>query len=1115
MSRFRAAAILALVCTLIPVAVQAAGDQSSDLSGCAAPYIAQCGCGLVMNPQTKQCVKGNNSYKCTCQQTDSGVVTSGMCIAQDKCLATKTNGQTPEQPTEQQTQQANNGQTAGGAGTGSPGASAQVTPASGVTLQPTQPSATPSAEPPTTVQTQNSIVPGTSVLENAFQWITGEGSVAPTSAGNIAPGDFGNDDIIFNPQPIVPTGEAQSFTSEPPTTDTNPAPANPDYQPAASTFSQTVPQPMGSLQTLTQEQVQSGNSYTQSTLTDQSNGQATPQNINTNDVTGTIYYPGCVNGPAGCSLSQEGGLYGSRGNLLDPNVPTVAAGYSSGYQYGQVLSINNPTTGLSVNAVVGDVCPGCGSGIDLTPAAANAIGFTQEQGVASLQVGVVANTSNYSDGSQMTVALNTNPNALNPWSAPPLVSSVSYSQPDFASLSTPTAWSQTSADLDTGANLQQIQNQLAQQRIDQAPEPPSQPTLGEQISKWWGGLVSPAPVQEPNAEPVPTVAVETGANLPEPSVPVEPNLEPSPSAVITQGPSLVQPYPVASVQTGASLEQPYPTTQVETGQPLVEPIQPSPTVAVETGPSLEQPYPTVQVEQGPALEQPQPTAQVTSEPLPLSDQQVASLVPTPESVQTNPQADVQAANQAEQTTQNEGLAFSPPAYGYNWANSSENEALAYQGENIASAPIVPAEANYFTYPDNGENPLALAEQNVPPTNSEVASAPIVPAEANDFTYPPTTETQPAQTSELNNANPYDSGNQYAVTATCQGGGGICGGNSASAAPGGTPLNGDTNAVAVPKDNPYGLKIGDTVSVQIGGNVAQNVPVTDYTGSGSTNYVVSGALEQQLGGTGKDAALITPSQGSIPLPGSTPPGQGGIGSDYVSGQQQTQGTVTEPQPQITPQTTIPSSTSITGNEGLAFDPPGYEYSNWAQPSENEALAYAAATTNSEDEALAYGGTTPTTESVQQTQESATPPTAEQEAENSGNPYDCSGTCAELQAAQEQANKQAAASGLVNNSAVAKSGLNALASAGAGGADMASINAGMTAVKRMSSEASTLGDTQLVSQINSFLGVQNKMVNAYSQYNNGNWGAVGTLLTLQGQAVSLGGQILSTINSKYGR
>ncbi|HUO50216.1 MAG TPA: peptidoglycan-binding protein [Candidatus Paceibacterota bacterium] len=63
----------------------------------------------------------------------------------------------------------------------------------------------------------------------------------------------------------------------------------------------------------------------------------------------------------------------------------------------------------------------------------------------------------------------------------------------------------------------------------------------------------------------------------------------------------------------------------------------------ESGPAA----PAGSLEQGPALEQPNPAGVVTSSPLPPSEQQIASQIPTPEQVQTNPQQSIEATNQQE------------------------------------------------------------------------------------------------------------------------------------------------------------------------------------------------------------------------------------------------------------------------------------------------------------------------------------------------------------------------------------------------------------------------------------------------------------------------------------
>jgi hypothetical protein len=163
--------------------------------------------------------------------------------------------------------------------------------------------------------------------------------------------------------------------------------------------------------------------------------------------------------------------------------------------------------------------------------------------------------------------------------------------------------------------------------------------------------------------------------------------------------------------------------------------------------------------------------------------------------------------------------------------------------------------------------IAVDDVPLPPSRPEIASAPL------DRIVNP--DAKPWNSIAENSGNPYDSGGQQVVTLKCAGGGGACGPDSTSAAVGGTPLTGNERGIAVPADS--GIKIGDKVDVQVGGKVIENVPVTDYTQTGSKNYVASGALEKELGGTGKDTAIITPVreltpaqiESRIPVPAWTP------------------------------------------------------------------------------------------------------------------------------------------------------------------------------------------------------------------------------------------------------
>ncbi len=114
----------------------------------------------------------------------------------------------------------------------------------------------------------------------------------------------------------------------------------------------------------------------------------------------TLYYPGgcSVAVDPGCSPGIEGPRVGSRSNYIDRDLPVIAAGNSSGLRFGDVVMITNPNTGLSTYGVVGDHCPSCGKGIDITPAIAENLGTYQEVNRSQMQVELVSRGNAWSEG---------------------------------------------------------------------------------------------------------------------------------------------------------------------------------------------------------------------------------------------------------------------------------------------------------------------------------------------------------------------------------------------------------------------------------------------------------------------------------------------------------------------------------------------------------------------------------------------------------------------------------------------------------------------------------------------------------------------------------------------
>ncbi|HWO07417.1 MAG TPA: hypothetical protein VNM40_02425 [Candidatus Paceibacterota bacterium] len=105
------------------------------------------------------------------------------------------------------------------------------------------------------------------------------------------------------------------------------------------------------------------------------------------NVTATIYYPGgCKVGvDPGCSPGIEGPKVGSRNNPISRETPVVAAGPNSGLKFGDIVKLTNPQTGESRYAIVGDVCPSCGRGIDLPAGFANELGINDGRPIIQMQ----------------------------------------------------------------------------------------------------------------------------------------------------------------------------------------------------------------------------------------------------------------------------------------------------------------------------------------------------------------------------------------------------------------------------------------------------------------------------------------------------------------------------------------------------------------------------------------------------------------------------------------------------------------------------------------------------------------------------------------------------------
>ncbi len=497
----------------------------------------------------------------------------GKCVAADKCMATGEKGT----PTSQQMSNANDGNTANGAppksaaGTGGSSPFPQITPNQEVVL-PTgslpQNSGTPAQGNSETLQ------PGSSIFQSAYPFATGQNNFLPQYQGGEPNGPAAAPSADqqswlagaqqYQLQSAVPAPPLEAAPAAAPSGDAAPtaapgfAPATPGPSASDAAYANTLvtmspqQQTMQAAQTVEQGIANTAGSWAesalkyfdQSTLGGQTN--STPP-ASGESVQATIYYPGCVGGPAGCDTSMEGGLYGSRGNYLNPNVPTVAAGYDSGYSYGQVLSISNPSTGQSTNAVVGDVCPGCGSGVDLNPAAANAVGLTQDQGRGGMQVAVVASTAGYADGAQLASALNGPPD---PW-AGSSANLAGANNPGLPGVATVSDYANYAL-----ASTQYTNEQIAAQSAVSAQEAVA---FDSNAGRPTGALSSGNTGEAISATDITTV-------------------EPNPVGAVVQGPELSPPNPVGTVTSEPLALSPQ---QVESKIPTPQMVETSPQTQVE------------------------------------------------------------------------------------------------------------------------------------------------------------------------------------------------------------------------------------------------------------------------------------------------------------------------------------------------------------------------------------------------------------------------------------------------------------------------------------------------------------------------------------------------------
>jgi len=639
------------------------------------PVVTECGCGQVKNSKG-QCEQGSNKYMCPCSETVNGQPTSGQCVAADKCLATKTDGKAPQLPSLPQPP-------AGSSGSASPPPAA--TPATAPQLSN---SSSPSAGSETGPSAGTSDTANTSASNASGVQNSSDDSPSPS------PQNVGGDPNGTSVQTVVPGPDLSPDLSSqqavlepsdsPPLSNTDSSGNGPTGQASSafgsdSSFTQTASQPMGNLEGLTNTDAQSanfsaeptgqqnaenlqavqnaadnGNGAAQSALEYQSstNPDGPPQAEDSTQVRATFYTPG-----SGGDIN--GGIYGTHDNYLDPSTPTVAAGPSSGLNYGDVVNVANPATGQSINAVVGDACPGCGSGVDLTPITANAVGLSVEQGTAPMDVSVVGQTGSYAAGAQLAASLNSPPD---PWSSAPSspTNSLGSASPGLASA--PAGVGDFAGYASAQAYAENAPLPSSSAYADNVPLPQANP-YGQSVfnngsSDSYASAqpyqsasdlpAGEAPTIEENPqtalEPAPTptsFAQVTGNNpLTEGGLSMGTSADLNPNSVISQpiatngeavpvGEVTSSELPPSAEQLQAQSNDELASVPTEQGQaypaqavtsenlpPSSEQLQAQANDEVASYPTEQgQPYPAGQVETGPELEQPSPTASIESQSL--------------------------------------------------------------------------------------------------------------------------------------------------------------------------------------------------------------------------------------------------------------------------------------------------------------------------------------------------------------------------------------------------------------------------------------------------------------------------------------------------------------------
>lgn len=740
-----AAVALALFTQAYQANAQSFSDKKSD-SQCMPVIVNKCGCGQIVNPKTGDCEEGDNKYQCGCTQTDNGASQVGVCDESGICQDKTTNGKSPSAVTPQQVQQANNGSSANGTTPESSAASPQVSSNPGVTAPPASPAPTPTV-PSTASQNSSGLTPGSSMFENAYQQ-------AQSLMGNPA----------TQPVQLTDTGSANSQPGATPSWLSDAQQVN-SLSPSAD-FS---PSPQSAPTDVTSSGPPGGSGEP----TFQSNSAVAPDNLpfSAQDLRDVQAANDLVTQTPAELAAQDL-------KAIQNTAQSVGGWVESAFQ-------NQPTSGSASPATFNNSILSTGEGQAICGAGVCSNQFTSDQ-LADLQGNVIKGVAisafsetestaygGVNDPSQFTAASKEFPDdariiQYNPSTGDAAVVSVNDTGPFVSGRGLDT----------TPAAMNAIGVTSGLGTVDAVYMGQSGPTgyIGNFAS------AADAATAYAAANNITIASNFNPWNTPAGSLPVSAVSTTDTASVATvndyadyalSASQYQEQLAVANAAASAALAQenagfansgPPPATALQNTQ---EAISVADQNFVEAGPA----NPSGVVEQGPELEQPYPAGTVTSSALPLSDQQIAAQIPTPETAQTNPQADIEAANQtdsqnveAQLLSDRLDLADTQTAQ-YEQALADAESKVPVPNTDLQSGPEITSNIQPFPTPEVASTPLPTqAEMQADllkqgqdmssfnansfynavegPTNEEIASQIPVPESA---------DTNPQQTIEAANA----------------------------------------------------------------------------------------------------------------------------------------------------------------------------------------------------------------------------------------------------------------------------------------------------------------------------------------------------------------------------